>query len=85
MKVVIKRKHCIDTVYDKLRDCALYRAIKEQHPDVEVICVAEEFVVIGAGEQYSFDNSDAGYCRSSFAKLKKGDIKEISLTLKKCA
>lgn len=83
MRVIIQKKHTVGTLFDKWKDDALVRALKEQHPDFPVRASLEGFVSDKFNNHYEFDNSDAtGYCRSSFTRLQRGEIKEIKLELK---
>jgi hypothetical protein len=83
MHVTIQKKHTVGTLFDKWKDDALVRALREQHPEFPVRASLEDFVSDKNNNHYEFDNSeDTGYCRASFARLQRGEIKEIKLELK---
>ncbi len=82
MILVIKRLHTKGTSYDHINSDALIRAIKEQHPHIQIKACYADFFTDKEGRQYTFDTSEQhGYCRRSFNKLQNGEIPEIRLII----
>lgn len=82
MILIIKRQHTKGTSYDHIHCDALVRAIKEQHPDIQIKSCYADFFTDKQGRQYTFDTTEQhGYCRRSFNKLQNGEIPEIRLTI----
>lgn len=82
MQLIIKKAHTIGTTFDSIHNDALTRAIKEQLPQVEIKSCYSDFFTDKDGGQYTFDTTEGtGYCRRSFNRLQKGEIKDIHLVI----
>lgn len=88
MKVIIERRHTINTTFASCTDCALARAIREQHPSL----IKDLWFIVGGSEvrigrnEYRFDNgknSDfkSGWNSARFDELKSGIIDRYELEI----
>lgn len=82
MILIIKHKHTAGTSFDAIHDDALTRAMKEQHPEIELRKVFCDFFEDVKGRQYTFETDNFfGYSRRTFNALQNGTIKEIRLRI----
>lgn len=82
MKVVIEQRHTVNTTFDNCNDCALDRAIREQHPELINYGGAGGTFVFVDNVRYCFDSSlESGFNDQVFKKLKSGEIKSITLEI----
>jgi hypothetical protein len=74
--VILKRNHTRNTTYDSHYDDALTRAIKQQHPDIKVKRVFEDYFIDEDRNRYTYTDN---YNRNSFRDLKDGQIADLNV------
>jgi hypothetical protein len=57
----------------------MFRALAEQYPELAVTKVYDGFFEGKDRQQYKFDNSDTGYCRSSCRDLQNKVVDHIEI------
>jgi hypothetical protein len=55
MLVEITKRHCIDASYLAIKDCPMFRAIKEQHPEFDLASVSGDFIRDSKNNIFKFD------------------------------
>lgn len=82
MKVIIEQRHTINTTFKDCKDCALNRAIKEQHPNFKLNAVGGSFLKEEGGKHYDFNCSyEDGWGYKRFHELKEGKINQYILDI----
>lgn len=81
MNVVIRHKHCTGTSYNHINDGPLIKACNEQLPELFIQKEFDGYCLDSAGKMYTFDGSNDGYNRLTYAALADREIKEIHLHL----
>lgn len=79
MKVVITQKHTEGSSYIANTDCALFRAIKEQHPEFPLSSVGGTFICNLEGERFRFNTNIWNY--AIYDTLKAGEIPSVELEI----
>jgi len=80
MKVIIEQRHTLNTEYINCKDCGLARAIREQHPNVDLHTVADDYIRSGKfREEYCFDTREWNSIK--FDLLKEGKLKQVVLDI----
>jgi hypothetical protein len=78
MKVIIEQRHTIGTTYRDCEDCALARAIREQHPEFPLRGVGGETI---HDKNYNNYPIEFGWHGGSFIRLQKGEIPHFILDI----
>ena len=79
MRVVIKRKHTLNSDYFSTCDCPLARAIKEQHPEFPNFSVGGDYIRV-YGKEFEFQSYYKVVWNSlHFRDLKNNKINEVIL------
>jgi len=79
MKVVIEQKHTVNARYIDNRDCPLFRAIKEQHPEFPLKSVAGTWIRDTENNLYAFNN--ANWNSEVMKDLREGIVNPIEIEI----
>jgi len=81
MRVIIEQRHTIGTVYMSCNDCALARAIREQHPNFELCMVGGTSISDRKYKDFPFQEASGGWNSSTFSKINNGELDKFVLDI----
>lgn len=83
MRVIIRKEHTIGNQFLDCKDCALNRAIREQHPSFNLQSIGGDYIRDCNDVQYFFNSrsSQGGWSIIAFDKLREGVKEEVVLNI----